>query len=417
VLASLEDGVVVVNGGGRVTDMNPAAEQLLGVSAAAAVGMAIEELFRMSPWLGEAVRGTLGAGVARRRNEGPLFCHGHEIPVRAACAPLFDDALGAVRGAVIVLNDLSMQRTLEAATRRADRLTALGAVAQGLAHEIRNPLGGIKGAAQLLRGQLADPDMIRCTDVIVREVERLDGLVEQLRELGTPPRLQLVPLNIHRVLNDVLALQKQAPVWGDTSLHTGFDPSLPPVRGDRAQLTQVFLNLVKNGLEANGGHGELHVSTRLDARFHLRARRRLHVPRRGSDARRTAKGNRMNKRILVIEDTEDNRQILRDLLTAAGYDIFEATDGATGVTMAAELQPDLILMDIQLPVIDGYEATRRIRVISDLKLTPIIAVTSYALSGDEAKARAAGCDGYVTKPFSPRALLAKVREYLPGEKS
>jgi len=72
------------------------------------------------------------------------------------------------------------------------------------------------------------------------------------------------------VLNDVLALQKQAPVWGDTSLHTGFDPSLPPVRGDRAQLTQVFLNLVKNGLEANGGQGELHVSTRLDARFHLR---------------------------------------------------------------------------------------------------------------------------------------------------
>jgi two-component system, NtrC family, nitrogen regulation sensor histidine kinase GlnL len=270
VLASLEDGVVVVNGGGRVTDMNPAAEQLLGVSAAGAVGMPIEDLFRMSPWIGEAARGTLEAGVARRRNEGPLFSHGHEIPVRAACAPLFDDALGAVRGAVIVLNDLSMQRTLEAATRRADRLTALGAVAQGLAHEIRNPLGGIKGAAQLLRGQLADPDMIRCTDVIVREVERLDGLVEQLRELGTPPRLQLVPLNIHRVLNDVLALQRQAPARGGTTLHTAFDPSLPSVRGDRAQLTQVFLNLVKNGLEANGGQGELHVSTRLDARFHLR---------------------------------------------------------------------------------------------------------------------------------------------------
>lgn len=269
-LASLEDGVVVVNGGGRVADLNPAAEQLLGVSAAAAVGMPIEELFRMSPWLGEAARGTLEAGVARRRNEGPLFSHGREIPVRAACAPLFDDALGAVRGAVIVLNDLSMQRTLEAATRRADRLSALGAVAQGLAHEIRNPLGGIKGAAQLLRGQLADPDMIRCTDVIVREVERLDGLVEQLRELGTPPRLQVVPLNIHRVLNDVLSLQKQAPAWGHTTLLTAFDPSLPPVRGDRAQLTQVFLNLVKNGLEANGGQGDLLVSTRLDARFHLR---------------------------------------------------------------------------------------------------------------------------------------------------
>ena len=70
-------------------------------------------------------------------------------------------------------------------------------------------------------------------------------------------------------------------------------------------------------------------------------------------------------------------------------------------------------MDIQLPVIDGYEATRRIKADPTLKAIPIIAVTSYALSGDEAKARAAGCDGYVTKPFSPRELLAKVREYLP----
>jgi two-component system cell cycle response regulator DivK len=125
----------------------------------------------------------------------------------------------------------------------------------------------------------------------------------------------------------------------------------------------------------------------------------------------------MSKRILIIEDQEDNRTILRDLLTAAGYELIEAVDGEEGVKLAQQEKPDLILMDIQLPVIDGYEATRRIRVISDLKLTPIIAVTSYALSGDEAKARAAGCDGYVTKPFSPRALLAKVREYLPGEKS
>jgi two-component system cell cycle response regulator DivK len=125
----------------------------------------------------------------------------------------------------------------------------------------------------------------------------------------------------------------------------------------------------------------------------------------------------MSKRILVIEDQEDNRTILRDLLTSVGYELIEATNGEEGVKLAEQEKPDLILMDIQLPVIDGYEATRRIRVISELKQTPIIAVTSYALSGDEAKAREAGCDGYVTKPFSPRALLAKVREYLPDENS
>ena len=121
----------------------------------------------------------------------------------------------------------------------------------------------------------------------------------------------------------------------------------------------------------------------------------------------------MTKRILVIEDTEDNRQIIRDLLSSVGYELIEATDGVSGVALAQKERPDLILMDIQLPEIDGYEATRRIRAIPELAKVPIIAVTSYALSGDEAKTREAGCDGYVAKPFSPRQLLAKVREFLP----
>jgi two-component system, cell cycle response regulator DivK len=123
----------------------------------------------------------------------------------------------------------------------------------------------------------------------------------------------------------------------------------------------------------------------------------------------------MSKRILIVEDQEDNRAILRDLLSAAGYELIEATNGQEGVALAQQERPDLILMDIQLPVIDGYEATRRIKGDRALGAIPIIAVTSYALSGDELKARTAGCDGYVTKPFSPRQLLAKVREYLPAE--
>ena len=117
-------------------------------------------------------------------------------------------------------------------------------------------------------------------------------------------------------------------------------------------------------------------------------------------------------RILVVEDTPDNRQILRDLLTSAGYEVIEAFNGAEGVAAAIEHLPDLILMDIQLPVLDGYEATRRIKAHAATAKIPVIAVTSYALSGDEAKAREAGCDGYVAKPFSPRQLLAKVREFL-----
>ena len=121
----------------------------------------------------------------------------------------------------------------------------------------------------------------------------------------------------------------------------------------------------------------------------------------------------MTQRILVVEDHEDNRQILRDLLGAAGYEMIEAHDGEAALRTASASKPDLILMDIQLPLVDGYEATRRIKADPALKAIPIIAVTSYALSGDEEKARAAGCDAYVAKPYSPRALLAKIREYLP----
>jgi len=122
----------------------------------------------------------------------------------------------------------------------------------------------------------------------------------------------------------------------------------------------------------------------------------------------------VSRRILAVDDQEDNRRILRDLFTSAGYEVVEATTGLDAVATAESQRPDLILMDIQLPDIDGYEATRRIKAIPALATTPLIVVTSYALSGDDAKAFAAGANAYVSKPFSPRALLAKVREFLPA---
>lgn len=121
----------------------------------------------------------------------------------------------------------------------------------------------------------------------------------------------------------------------------------------------------------------------------------------------------MSQRILVVEDQEDNRRILRDLLTNAGFELIEATTGEEGVRLAVRNHPDLILMDVQMPVLDGHEATKRIKAQPELRSIPIIVVTSYALSGDEAKAKAAGADGYVAKPFSPRALLATIRRLLP----
>jgi len=118
------------------------------------------------------------------------------------------------------------------------------------------------------------------------------------------------------------------------------------------------------------------------------------------------------KRILAIEDHEENRRLLRDLLTSFGYELIEAVNGEEGLVSAETHRPDLILMDVQLPGIDGYEVTRRLKANSALRHIPVIAVTSYALSGDDVKALEAGCDAYVTKPFDPAELLAKIQEFL-----
>ena len=120
----------------------------------------------------------------------------------------------------------------------------------------------------------------------------------------------------------------------------------------------------------------------------------------------------MTKRILVVEDQADLRGILRDLLTGSGYAMLEAGDGQVGVAKARAEKPDLILMDIQMPVLDGYDATRQIKAHAETAKIPIVAISSFAMKGDEAKARAAGCDHYVTKPYSPIQLLKIIRGFL-----
>jgi len=120
----------------------------------------------------------------------------------------------------------------------------------------------------------------------------------------------------------------------------------------------------------------------------------------------------MSRRILLIEDHEDNRRIVRDLLTPAGYEVVEAVTGEDGVAMADSQRPDLILMDIQLPGLDGYEATRRIKANPALRAIPIIALTAHAMSGDREKALEAGCDDYDVKPVEFDRLLLKIEALL-----
>lgn len=118
------------------------------------------------------------------------------------------------------------------------------------------------------------------------------------------------------------------------------------------------------------------------------------------------------KTILLVEDNLHNRRIFSGVLTHHGFVVVEATDGEEAILKAREVGPDLILMDLSLPVLDGWTATRRIKEIPELSAVPIIALTAHAMGGDEERARAAGCDGYLSKPISPKAVVAEVRRRL-----
>jgi two-component system nitrogen regulation sensor histidine kinase GlnL len=271
ILTSLEDGVITVDLQGKIAFFNEAAEVLTGISASQALQHSFLRVFKQDPWLVELLT---KSGPPRHENvraEGDLATRrGRKVPISATASPL-QDAYGNFLGNILLLRNLAYRKELEEDLKRADRLAMMGTVAAGLAHEIRNPLGGIKGAAQMLRRSFDNHSpLIEYTNIMIREVDRVDQLIEQLLDLSQPAELKLSPVNIHEVLEQVLLLEDQAVERKNKRVVKHFDPSLPPIRGDKAQLAQVFLNLVKNAFQAMTDAHTLTITTRVETDFHIR---------------------------------------------------------------------------------------------------------------------------------------------------
>lgn len=268
IVENLSEGVIGVDASMSVGVFNQSAEKITETSRLSVIGKSLKDAFPRDPRLVEMIEKTLLEGrlfaeyeeKLHRRFSGP-------VPVGITTSQIFDNN-GALTGAVALLKDLSGIKSLEAGSLRKERLAYIGTFAANLAHEIKNPLGGIRGAAQLLSKRVKEDErLVEYAGIIIKEADRLDGIVNNMLDFAKPAKLRKKPVNIHKVLDSVILLMD-----GNTegiSIVREYDPSIPAVMGDEGQLTQTFLNLVKNAKEALGKKGRISIGTRMMTDFHL----------------------------------------------------------------------------------------------------------------------------------------------------
>jgi two-component system nitrogen regulation sensor histidine kinase GlnL len=263
ILDALLDGVVVVDGEGRVERLNAEACRILETSTEAVAGRPIEQGAGATGFA-KAVRSVLAGVAATVEHEIRVPRRFQDaVLVDAAVAPLTDGD-GKAEGVVVGLRDRTFGAALRAVEReRADAAT-LGQIASGIAHEVRNPLGGIRGAAELLAKRAGTDRDRAAADLIVREVDRIAALLDDFLVFGRAGAVRLAPINLHQVLDDVLDVLAADPLGARARVERAYDPSIPEFRADGDRLVQVFLNLGRNALEAIGDRdGMLTITTRL----------------------------------------------------------------------------------------------------------------------------------------------------------
>jgi two-component system nitrogen regulation sensor histidine kinase GlnL len=262
ILASLSDGVVVTDPACRVLLFNPAMEELTGTSSRRVAGAALATLLPKESPIPACVIATIGTNHPFFIPDAEwLRWDGEPLPTSLTISAILDKA-GETLGAALVVRDLRRVKALQESQQPAERLTAFGVLAAAMAHEIKNPLLGIRGAAQLLRDDLTAADAREYTDVIIREADRLNVLMEEMLDFGRPHQLARARVNVHEILDNVITLERPACTVRGVQIRQHYDPSLPDLWADRNHLTQTFLNLVRNAWEAMPHGGGLTLTTR-----------------------------------------------------------------------------------------------------------------------------------------------------------
>lgn len=317
VLDAIQAGVVVLDARGVVGDLNSAASRMLELPDTAARGQTLERVLGPGHPVASLVDDVLHSANSAQTSDVTIERRRHpDLLLDAAVSPLYDRG-GNPSGVVLVLRDRSFQKRLHELEAERERYDSFGRIAAGLAHEVKNPLGGIRGAAELL-GHRATNDKTRETaQLIVREVGRIASLVDDFMVFARGEALDVQPTNIHEVLDGVLAVLSQDPVAARTKIERHFDPSLPEILADPNRLTQVFLNLALNACQAmDPDGGQLVLCTRMTLDHPIT----------------TPEGHRVPTLAVSLEDTGPgmSEEVLREATTP----FYTTRVGGTGLGLA-----------------------------------------------------------------------------------
>jgi two-component system nitrogen regulation sensor histidine kinase GlnL len=268
-LDAVLDGVVLLDTNGVVESLNTEACRILAVSTETAVGRPIEALFGGDPSIANLSRSVLANGRAVIEREHRVAGRqGDDLILDVSVSPLFEGT--ELDGVTLLLRDCTIQKNLRDIVNQREALASFGHIAAGIAHEIKNPLGGIRGAAEILGSRASDDKSRSAAELIISEVDRIALLVDDFMVFTPGEDLRVAPVNIHRVLDGVLALTAHDKIGADVEVEKIFDPSIPDLLADADRLSQVFLNLIRNALQAmEGVRGKLAITTRLVFDHHL----------------------------------------------------------------------------------------------------------------------------------------------------
>ena len=271
IFASLVDGILIISADLRVTKVNQAAEEIFQRSRSSFEGEPLSKLFPDQPNIIKKARQSITEGISFHHVEGIGYnkSNNGRFPVNLTFSPLVKDDLEITAG-VILIQDTSLLKELQENSQQTEHLSTLSTLTAGMAHEIRNPLSGIRGSAQLLLKDLKNNGQREYMEIVIEEVDRINRLVKKMMDLTRPALNDFKPTNIHQVLEEILILEKGTLEMKEGTFVQVYDPSIPTIKANKDELKQVFLNLVKNAVEASPKGGRVRISTQYNTDYTFR---------------------------------------------------------------------------------------------------------------------------------------------------